>query len=200
MSIVNCGYPVFRSLEKEFYETRKDNMRHEWGRLKISDSGVTKYENLPAQKGKITAPGMSNSSPYNSRDDDISDDDENGGDSKSQYIIADVIALIKQNHYGLSNELKSFKKELSSLHESTQFVSNSSDELQKENMEIKRPLEEESGDLHNAKKRIRTDRKTEEMVSSIIGHIGVSMATLEFKARRISQAANSPVLLELNKY
>ncbi|KAL3283959.1 hypothetical protein HHI36_018127 [Cryptolaemus montrouzieri] len=40
--------------------------------------------------------------------------------------------------------------------------------------------------------------KTEEMVSSIIGHIGVSIARLDFKAKRISQAANSPILLELN--
>ncbi|KAL3268329.1 hypothetical protein HHI36_007447 [Cryptolaemus montrouzieri] len=103
-------------------------------------------------------------------------------------------------------------------------MSNSFDELQKENKEIKRRLEEESRDLHNAKKRIselerkidsiveekleknivimkvpkQEQEKTEEMVSSIIGHIGVSIATLDFKARHISQAANSPILLELN--
>ncbi|KAL3278919.1 hypothetical protein HHI36_016437 [Cryptolaemus montrouzieri] len=40
--------------------------------------------------------------------------------------------------------------------------------------------------------------KTEEMVSSIIGHVGISIATLDFKAKGISQAANSPILLELN--
>ncbi|KAL3269591.1 hypothetical protein HHI36_008655 [Cryptolaemus montrouzieri] len=103
-------------------------------------------------------------------------------------------------------------------------MSNSFDELQKENKEIKRRLEEESRDLHKAKKRIselegkidsiveekleknivimnvlqQEQEKTEEMVSSIIGHIGVSIATLDFKAKRISQAANSPILLELN--
>ncbi|KAL3268811.1 hypothetical protein HHI36_007907, partial [Cryptolaemus montrouzieri] len=87
-------------------------------------------------------------------DDDISDDDENGDDSKSQYTITEVIVLITQNHHSLSNELKSFKRELSSLQESTTFMSNSFDELQKENKEIKRQLEEESRDLHNAKKRI----------------------------------------------
>ncbi|KAL3286313.1 hypothetical protein HHI36_000822 [Cryptolaemus montrouzieri] len=140
-------------------------------------------------------------------DDDISDDDENGGDSKYQYTITDVIAHIKQNHNSLSNELKSFKKKLSSLQESIQFMSNSFDELQKENKEIKRWLEEESRDLHKAKKRISElegkidsieQEKTEEIVSSIIGHIGVSIATLDFEAMRISQAANSQILLELN--
>ncbi|KAL3279252.1 hypothetical protein HHI36_016765 [Cryptolaemus montrouzieri] len=63
---------------------------------------------------------------------------QNGGDSKYQYTVTDVIALIKQNHNSLSNELKSFKKELSSLPESIQFMSNLFDELQKENKEIKR--------------------------------------------------------------
>ncbi|KAL3275073.1 hypothetical protein HHI36_019845 [Cryptolaemus montrouzieri] len=94
------------------------------------------------------------------------DDDENGGDSKYQYTITDVITVIKQTHNSLSNQLKSFKTELSRLQESTQFMSNSLDELQKENKEMKRRLEEESRDLHNAKKRTSD---FEEKIDSIVG-------------------------------
>ncbi|KAL3275000.1 hypothetical protein HHI36_019773 [Cryptolaemus montrouzieri] len=104
-------------------------------------------------------------------------------------------------------------------------MSNSFDELQKENKKIKSRLEEKSRDSHNAEMRIselegkidsiveeklekkivimnvpkQKQEKTEEKVSSIIGHIGVSIAPLDFKARRISQAANSSILLELNE-
>ncbi|KAL3265837.1 hypothetical protein HHI36_010033, partial [Cryptolaemus montrouzieri] len=120
-----------------------------------------------------------------------------GGDSKYQYTITDVIALIKQNHNSLSNELKSFKKELSNLQESIQFMSNSFDELQKENKEMKRRLEEDSRDLYKAKKRIS---ELEAKINSIVEEKlekRVSIATLDFKAKRISQAANSLILLEL---
>ncbi|KAL3275001.1 hypothetical protein HHI36_019774 [Cryptolaemus montrouzieri] len=104
-------------------------------------------------------------------------------------------------------------------------MSISFDELQKENKKIKSRLEEKSRDSHNAEMRIS---ELEGKIGSIVEEklekkfcnnecsktgtgedrrngiqyywdIGVSIAPLDFKASRISQAANSSILLELNE-
>lgn len=145
------------------------------------------------------------------------------GEEFQDCTIADIMKQLRFNHENMKSELKTLKNDIVIIQQSMQFLSDSFDDIQRENISMKKRLmEQEELNAHTGEKvRILEDRivaleqekrernlivtnipveeekNTNEVVVNLMEFMGLSAEVGEFSAKRLSKKEAAPILVEL---